>query len=115
MNSKLALMKTPYRTIALQSGQALAIDRDRSASLYIAKGEVLLQAPAAWLADTVILPPPRRVVGPATLACTEIASITAVGAATIHLDEAVSLRELFKSAWSEVRSTLFHFHWFSRG
>jgi hypothetical protein len=100
LNFKLAPMKTTYRTMALQSGQALAIDRHRPASLFVAEGEVLVQAPAAWLGGTVILAPPRRVAGPAALACAEIASITALGAAKIHLEEAVSLLEPLKSAFN---------------
>ena len=114
MNSKLSPMKTNYRTIALQSGQALAIDPHRSPNLFLAEGEVLLQAPAAWLAGTVVLMPPRRVLAPAALAGAEISSITAIGAAKVHLEEAVSLLDLLKSAWNEVRSASFHFPGLSR-
>ena len=97
MNSKLTPMKTTYRTMTLQSGQALAIDRHRSASLFLAEGEVLVQAPAAWFGETFVLAAPRRVVAPAVLTCAEIASITALGAAKIHVEEAVSLIESLKA------------------
>jgi hypothetical protein len=107
-------MKTNYRTTTLQSGQALAIDRHRSGSLFLAEGEVLLQAPAAWLGNTVVLMPPRRVVAPAVLACAEVSSITALGAAKVHLEEAVTLFELLKSALSELRSAGLHFPGLSR-
>lgn len=93
-------MKTTYRTMTLQSGQALAIDRHRPASLFVAEGEVLVQAPANWLGGTVVLPAPRRAVAPAALACSEIASITAIGSAKIHLEEAASLLEPLRSAWN---------------
>ena len=100
MNSKLAHMKTSYRTMTLQSGQALAIDRHHPASLFVAEGEVLVQAPAAWLGETFLLPAPRRVAAPAALACAEIASITAVGAVKIQVEEATSLLEPIKSAFN---------------
>ena len=92
-------MKTTYRTMKLQSGQALAIDRHRPGSLLVAEGEVLVQAPANWLGGTVVLPTARRAVAPAALACSEIASITAIGSAKIHLEEAASLLEPLRSAW----------------
>ena len=93
-------MKTTYRTMTLQSGQALAIDRHRPASVFVAEGEVLVQAPANWLGGTVVLPAPRRAVAPAALTGSEIASITAIGSAKIHLEEEASLLEPLKSAWN---------------
>ena len=97
MNSKLSSMKTTFRTMTLQSGQALAIDRHRSASLFLAEGEVLVQAPAEWLAGTVVLAAPRRVAAPAALAGAQIASVTALGAAKIQVEEAGSLLESLKA------------------
>lgn len=108
MNSKLTPMNTTYRSIPLQSGQALAVDRHRSAGLFVTEGEVLLHAPAAWLGGTVVLRPPRRVTAPAALNCREIDSITAIGAARIQLEEAVSLLEKLKSGWNAARLAWFH-------
>lgn len=107
-------MKTSYRTMTLQSGQALAIDRHRPASLFVAEGEVLVQAPAAWLGETFVLAPPRRVAAPAALACAEIASITAVGAVKISVEETASLLEPLRAAWNQARLPWLHFPWLSR-
>lgn len=103
MNSKLPLMNTIHRSIPLQSGQALAVDRHRSARLVLTEGEVLLQAPAQWLGDTVVLMPPHRVVAPAALPSSDIHAITAIGAAKIHVEDAPGPLERLKSAWSELR------------
>lgn len=108
MNSKLTPMNPTYRSIPLQSGQALAVDRHRFARLFITEGEVLLHAPAAWLADTVVLAPPRRVAAPAALTCREIDSITAIGTARIHIEQAASPMEKLKSGWRAVRLAWFH-------
>lgn len=108
MNSKLTPMNPTYRSIPLQSGQALAVDRHRFARLFITEGEVLLHAPAAWLADTVVLAPPRRVAAPAALTCREIDSITAIGTARIHIEQAASPLEKLKSGWRAVRLAWFH-------
>ena len=93
-------MKTTYRTMALQSGQTLAIDRHGPASLFLAEGEVLVQAPAQWFAGTVVLTAPRRVVAPAALACAQIASITALDAVKVHVEEAVSPLTTVRCAWN---------------
>ena len=99
-------MNTNQRSIPLQSGQALAVDRHGSAKLYVTEGEVLLHAPARWLGGTVVLTPPRRVVAPALLDCAEIDSITAVGAVKIQLEEAVNPLEKLRSAWNAARFAL---------
>lgn len=103
MNSKLPPMNTNHRSIPLQSGQALTVDRHGSAKLFVTEGEVLLRAPAQWLAGTVVVAPPRRVAAPAALDCAEIDSITAVGAASIEVEEAANPLERLRSAWSAVR------------
>lgn len=108
-------MNTSYRSIPLQSGQALAVDRHGCAQLLVAEGEVLVQAPADWLGGTVVLAPPRRVVAPAALNCAEIHSITAMGAAKILVEEAASPIERLKRAWKEIRSARFRMPWLSRG
>lgn len=103
------------RSIPLQSGQALAVDRHRGAQLFVAEGEVLLQAPARWLGGTVVLAPPRRVAAPAALACAEIASLTALGAATVVIEEAAGPVERLRQAWDQVlRSARFRGPWSPR-
>lgn len=97
-------MNTTYRSIALQSGQALALDRHRSARLVVAEGEVLLHAPAQWISDTLVQVPPRRIAAPAALACEGIHSLTAIGATRLHVEEPASPLGWLQSAWQELRS-----------
>jgi hypothetical protein len=101
-------MKTNHRSIPLQSGQALAVDRHGSARLYVTEGEVLLRSPAKWLANTVVVAPPRRVAAPALLDCAEVESITAVGAAQIRIEEAANPLGQLKSAWDAARFAWSH-------
>lgn len=109
-------MNPTCRSIPLQSGQALAVDRHRGAQLFVAEGEVLLQAPARWLGGTVVLAPPRRVAAPAALACAEIASLTALGAAKVVIEETTGPVERLRRAWHEVlRSAGFRGPWPARG
>jgi hypothetical protein len=98
-------MKTTYRSIALQSGQALALDRHRSARLVVAEGEVLLHAPAQWIGETLLLAPPRRIAAPAAVTCQGLQSLTAVGAAKLHVEERASPLALLGSAWQDLRSS----------
>ena len=98
---------TQTRLIQLQPGQAFPVDRHRSGTLVVVEGEVLLQTPAKWLAGTVVLAPPRRVVAPAALAFEEMGSIAAICPAKILMEEAASPLQRLKAAWDEVR-----FAWF---
>jgi hypothetical protein len=104
---------THARSIPLQSGQALAVDR-RWARLVLIEGEVLLQAPADWVGGTVVLAPPRRVVAPAALDCAEMSSIAAIGPAKLLIEEAESPLEKLRAAWNEIRFAWFRFPWLSR-
>lgn len=97
-------MQTNYRSITLQSGEALALDRRGSRTILVTEGEVLLQGAAEWIGGTVLLAPPRRVAAPARLAASRIHSLAAIGAAKIHLEEAPSLLDHLRSAWRELRS-----------
>ena len=100
MNPKLSSMQATYRPITLQAGQALAFDRHASARLLVTEGEVLVQARAQWLGETVVFAPARRVAAPAALDCAGIESLTAVGAARIHVEQAASL---LARAWAACR------------
>lgn len=95
-------MNTAYRSIPLQSGQSVAFDRHRPARLFLAEGEVLLQAPAEWLGGTLVLAPARRVAAPAELAG-ELVSLTALGAAKLQVEEAPRPLERLKAAWAGLR------------
>jgi hypothetical protein len=96
-------MKTTHHSIRLQSGQGFALGRHGSADLFLTEGEVLLQASAEWICETVILAPPRRVVAPAALTYGRTYSLTAIGAAKIRVEEAASPLEKLKSAWNALR------------
>jgi hypothetical protein len=96
-------MQPTYRSITLQSGEALALDRQGSRTLLVTEGEVLLQGAAEWIAETVILPPPRRVVAPAVLACGAIHSLAAIGAAKIQIENAARPLDKLKAAWKDLR------------
>jgi hypothetical protein len=96
-------MKTTCHSIRLQSGQGFALDRHGCANLFLTEGEVLLQASAEWIGETVILAPPRRVAAPAALTYGRSHSLTALGAAKIRVEEPASPLEKLKSAWNALR------------
>ena len=80
-------MNTQAQVRTLAAGQALQLPR-KAAQLVLAEGELLVQEPAGWLSDTVVLPAPVRVVAPAVLAVTPMASIRAVRASRVVLQQA---------------------------
>jgi hypothetical protein len=96
-------MQATTRPILLQPGQALAPDRHASGWLVVAEGEVLVQAPARWLGETLVLAPPRRVAAPAAIACSEVASLAALGTAKVHLEEAAGVFGRLRAAWTQWR------------
>src|SRR3954471_18436119 len=96
-------MKTSHRSISLQSGQALAVDRHGAATLFLAEGEVLLQGPAEWLGGSVVFPPARRIAAPAVLPGGSH-SIFAVGAVKIHAAVPAGSFDQLMSAWDAIRS-----------
>ena len=96
-------MNTNYRSIQLRSGQTLAVDRRGSGTLFLTEGEVLLQTPPEWLGDTVFQAPPARIAAPAALPRGQVQSITALGGAKVHLEEAASFLEKFSAACHAIR------------
>lgn len=102
LNSKLQPMNTSYRSIPLQSGQSLAFDRRRAGRLFLAEGEVLMQPPAEWLAGTLVLAPARRISAPAELVG-DLASLTALGAARLQVEEPAPPLQRLKAAWAGLR------------
>lgn len=96
-------MKTTYHSIRLQPGQAFALDRRGSVNLFVIEGEVLLQASAEWIGETVVLAPPRRVAAPAALTWGRRHSLTAIGAVKIRVEEPAGPLETLKTAWNALR------------
>ena len=97
-------MQATYRPVTLQPGQSLAIDRHAATRVLVTEGEVLVQAPAQWLGETVLFTPPRRVVAPAALTGGTILSLIAVGAAKIQVEQVASPLAKLKGAWRQVRT-----------
>lgn len=83
MNPRLAPMNTQAQVLRLAAGQALAPARRGSAPAILTQGELLVQRPAQWLADTVVLHPPVRLVAPAVVDADASSSVIAVDAATV--------------------------------
>jgi hypothetical protein len=83
----------------LQAGEALTVARGRSSKLIVAEGEVLVQAPAQWLAGIVLVPPPRRVSGPASLELDGTESVMAIRHAKIMFEAAASPLTRMRLAW----------------
>jgi hypothetical protein len=96
-------MQATTRSIALQPGEALAPDRHASTRLFVTEGEVLVQAPAQWLAEALVVSAPRRIVAPAAIACKDIAALAAIGAVKLHIEEPVGLLERWGAAWKAWR------------
>lgn len=96
-------MQAGYRPIALQPGEALALDRRAATRLVVAEGEVLVHAPAQWLGETVVFTPPRRVAAPAVFSCKGLDALTAVGSATIRLEATAGAFQWLRSAWRHGR------------
>ena len=90
-------MQAANRPVVLQPGQTLAFDR-HATRLFVTEGEVLVQARAQWLAETLLFTAPRRIAAPAAIDCKDIASLTAVGAAKVHLEQAPGVLESLKAA-----------------
>ena len=87
-------MKTQQRLHRLAAGQALALPRGTARPLVLAEGELLMQGPALWLAGSVVLPAPVRLVAPAALPVGGSESFVAVRPSSVVVDEPVPLLSL---------------------
>ena len=76
-------MNTQAQVLRLAAGQALAPARRGSAPAILTEGELLVQRRVEWLAGTVVVPAPVRLVAPAVVAADPSSSVMAVGAATV--------------------------------
>lgn len=85
-------MNTQAQVQRLQAGESLPQTRFGAGPAILAEGELLVQAPAEWLAGTVVIPPPVRIVAPAVLDdLPPSASVMAVGAAKVVLPQPAPL------------------------
>lgn len=96
-------MNTQTQLHELQAGEALAFPRASKGRVILAEGEVLFQAPAQYLASTVIVPPARRLSAPASLPLSEVGSLRATRAARVVIEEAPGLRATLMSALAGLR------------
>ena len=85
------------QTHGLQAGQALLLGSRSSGPAVLVKGEVLVQASARWLGDSVVMTPAIRLRAPAVLPSDASASIVAVHASTVVVEEAPSLLATFRN------------------
>lgn len=96
-------MNTQTQLHQLQAGEALAFPRASRGRVILAEGEVLFQAPALWLAGTVIVPPVRRLSAPASLPLSEAGSLRATRAARLVVEQAPGLGAVLKAAFAGLR------------
>ena len=87
-------MNTQTQVHRLEAGQALALPRRVAGSAVLSEGELLVQAPARWLAGTVVLSAPVRLVAPAVLPTEPGCSVVAVRPSSVVVQEAAPLRRL---------------------
>lgn len=84
-------MNTQATLQRIEAGQALAYPRRGAREIVLVQGEVLVQAPAQWLGGTVVVPRAVRLVAPAVLPGDSEASVVAVRASTLVVQESAPL------------------------
>ncbi len=80
-------MNTQTQVHRLEAGQALALPRRGAGPAVLSGGELLVQAPARWLAGTVVLSAPVRLVAPAVLPAEPGCSVVAVRPSVVVVRE----------------------------
>ena len=114
MNPRLLSMNTQARVQRLEAGQALPLPSRNQGPAILSEGELLAQAPSYWLGETVVVPPPMRLVAPAVLPPGRSCSFVAVHASTVVLSERAPLfpvaRWLAAAVWMRrhLRRRIFH-------
>jgi hypothetical protein len=96
-------MNTQTRLHELQAGEALPLPRDANGRVVLVEGEVLMQAPALYLAGTVIVPPPRWLSAPASWMLSETGSVRATGGARLLIEEAPGWGAMLKACLASLR------------
>ena len=84
-------MNTQTQVHRLEAGQALPLPRRGAGLAVLSEGELLVQAPARWLAGTVVLSAPVRLVAPAVLPAEPGCSAVAVRPSSVVVQEAAPL------------------------
>jgi len=91
LNPRLHSMNTQARVQRLEAGQALPLPSRRQGPVILSEGELLAQAPATWLGETVVVPPAVRLVAPAVLPAGSSCVFVAVHASTVVLPQRAPL------------------------
>ena len=81
-------MNTQAQVHRLEAGQALSPSRASRGHAVLAEGELLVQAPMEWLAGSVVVPDPVRLVAPAVLDLDASHSFVAVRASAVVVPQA---------------------------
>ena len=84
-------MNTQAQVRTLEAGEALQLPGRLAGPAVLAAGEVLVQAPASWLADRVVFAPPVRLVAPALLPTAPGCAVVAAREAKVVFHEAAPL------------------------
>ena len=84
-------MNTQTQVHRLEAGQALALPGRDAGQAVLSEGELLVQAPARWLAGTVVLAAPVRLVAPAVLRLEPSSSVVAVRPSSVVVQVAAPL------------------------
>jgi hypothetical protein len=85
------------QTRTLAAGQALAV---RAKRLILVEGELLVQAPAQWLGDTVAFAPATHVAAPAALVLDGTLSVRALGGVRIVIEQPAGVLASLGIAWA---------------
>lgn len=99
------MTNTNTRIHRLAAGQALAVDGKRNRATVLVEGEVMVQEPARWLANTFVVEAPRRVEAPARLPAGTSCAVVALSGSTILVEEEAGLAAMLKSAWAGLVAT----------
>lgn len=108
MNPRLLLMNTQASAVRLEAGQSFRSPSHTAGPAVLVEGELLLQEPARWLGETVLVSAPVRLVAPAVLPPGSTGHAVAVSASTVVVRQSASLLARASSAaaswWIRLRS-----------
>lgn len=81
-------MNTQAQVHRLEAGQALPLPRRSAGPAVLTQGELLVQQPAHWLGETVVVSAPMRLVAPAVLPGDDSWSVVAVRPSSVTVQVA---------------------------
>lgn len=87
MNPRLAPMNTQARVLRLEAGQAFRSPSRTAGPAVLTEGELLVQEPARWLGERVVVSAPVRLVAPAVVPAGSRWTIVAARASTLTVSE----------------------------